>query len=161
MYATHKIRTDQIQVSTSRRHPPLLIDEHAERVAARVACGGLTNEVAAQLRPLVRHRNELCAAVRAYLISKLRLAARRYIGCADQLNGFADQLAADLSEMFALKIEGTASQSHHSSSVRNAARATAAAQSRSRVRALTEKARISADAKHQPERIRQTPEAIS
>ena len=62
MYPTCKIRTEQNQVSKSTRHPPPLIDEYAEEVSARLQGGIVTEEIAAQLRTLVRHRDELCPA---------------------------------------------------------------------------------------------------
>ena len=108
--------------SKSTRHPPRLIDEYAESIAGRLDGGDLTDEIAAQLRTLVRHRSELCPAVRKFLIRKLHFAAQRNIGFfADQLTYFAAQLAANLPQHLALeRYERAADRSHHRSAVRNA-----------------------------------------
>jgi hypothetical protein len=162
MFSQNRQRRRIVQESFSKRHPPHLVDEHAESVAARLDGGDLPDEIAAQLRTLVRHRSELCPAVRELLITKLHLTARRNIGLADQLTTFAAQLAADFLQQLALRHDGRAAdQSHHRSSVRNAARIPAAARASKRVCTPTAKTRISADADHTPERIRQTQDAIS
>lgn len=150
------------QETVSKRHPPHLVDEHAESVAARLDGGDLTDEIAAQLRTLVRHRSELCPTVRELLITKLHLTARRNIGLADQLTTFAAQLAAGFFQQLAPRHNGRAAdQSYHRSSVQNAARIPAAARGSKRVFTATAKTRIFADADHAPERLRQTQEAIS
>ena len=160
MRTIHGSRHKKVQeTSKSTRHPPWLIDEHAEEVAARLLGGcGLTDEIAAELRALVRHRDELCPAVREYLITKLHLTARRNSGLADQLTAFAAQLAADFAQQLALRHDGrAANQPQHPS----LARIPAAAQASSRDCTPTAKARISADADHMLEGVRQTQEAIS
>jgi hypothetical protein len=120
MYARDRDVADQIQVCISKRHPPLLIDEHAESVAARLD-GDLTDEIAAQLRALVRHRSELCPAVREFLIIKLYLAVRHNIALADQLTTFAAQLAADfLQQLTPGQDDRAAGQSKHRPIGRNA-----------------------------------------
>jgi hypothetical protein len=135
MYCTDKARADQLQVSKSKRHPPLLIDEHAESVAARVEGGDLTDEIAAQLRALVRHRSVLCPVVRAFLITKLHLKARRNMDLADQFTAFAAQLAADSLQRLTLRHDdrAAADQSPHRSTARNAARVPAEAIAKTRI----------------------------
>jgi hypothetical protein len=151
MYPTGKIRTEQNQVSKSTRHPPLLIDEYAETVSARLQGGIVTDEIAAQLRTLVRHRDELCPAVRENLITNLHFAAQRNGGLALQLALFATQLAGDFPQHLVLGHDGRAAgQSHNHLSVRNTARIPGAA-----------RASKYADADHTPERIRQTQETTS
>jgi hypothetical protein len=155
MFPQNRQRCRIVQESFSKRHPPHLVDEHAESVAARLDCGDLTDEIAAQLRTLVRHRSELCPAVRELLITKLHLTARRNIGLADQLTTFAAQLAADFLQQLALRHDGRAAdQSHHRSSVRNAARIPAAARILTFLRreliAAPLKAEVASPLKHDP-----------
>jgi hypothetical protein len=163
MHRINSNRHEKVQeTSISKRHPPRVIDEYAEGVAARVTRAGPTNEIAAQLRALVRHRNELCPAVREYLITKLNFAARRNSRLAPQLGLFAAQLAGDFPQHLTLRHDGRAvDQSHHLSSVGNTAGIPAAAPASRGVCALTPKAKSHVDADHKPDGIRQTQEAIS
>jgi hypothetical protein len=156
MYRRDKNTTDQIQVCISKRHPPLLIDEQAERVSGRVKSGILTDDIAAQLRALVRHRDELCPAVREYLIRRLHFTARRNSGLALQLAVFAAQLAGDFPQHLVLGHDGRAAgQPDNRLSVPNAARIPAPVMVSRRICGPTANARISADADQTPEGIRQ------
>jgi hypothetical protein len=135
MHARDKDVAEQIQVCISKGHPPLLIDEHAESVAARLDGGDLTDEIAAQLRTLVRHRTELCPVVREFLITKLHFTARRNMDLADQFTAFAAQLAADSLQRLTLQHDdrAAADQSPHRSTARNAARVPAEAIATTRI----------------------------
>jgi hypothetical protein len=162
MYRTDKIKTEQNQVSKSTRHPPLPIDEYAERVSDRLQSGIVTDEILAQLRTLVRHRDELCPAVRENLIIDLHFTAQRNSGHALQLALFATQFSGDFPQHLVLGQDGRATgQSHNRLSLPNAARIPAPVPVSTWICGPTANARISADADQTPEGIRQTQAGIS
>ena len=97
MYAKRSFYLGKVQESASRRHPPPLIDEYAEKLAISLCEGCRTDETAAMLRTLVRHRSELCPTVRQLLIEVLQVSA-------EHITEFADQLAKDFDPLAPLKI---------------------------------------------------------
>ena len=97
MYAKRSFYLSKVQESASRRHPPPLFDEYAEELAISLCEGCRTDETAAMLRTLVRHRSELCPTVRQLLIEALQVVA-------EHAALFADQLAKDFDPFATLKI---------------------------------------------------------
>jgi hypothetical protein len=86
MLHKHRARFGKLQDSESKRHPPPPIDEFAQDLAAGLAEKFASDVVAAKLRALVRHRNELDPTVRKLLVQALELSAERVSAFADQLN---------------------------------------------------------------------------
>ena len=90
-------RLGKLQDGASKRHPPLTIDEFAEGLAVGLAEKFSSDVIAARLRALVRHRNELDPTVRQLLIEALKESA-------EHAAVFADQLAKDFDPFATLKI---------------------------------------------------------
>ena len=93
MYAKRSFYLGKVQESASRRHPPPLIDEYAEELAISLCEGCRTDETAAMLRTLVRHRSELCPTVHLLLIEQLHALAGRVTEFAHQLSNELDDFA--------------------------------------------------------------------
>ena len=97
MLPKNKGRFGKLQGGVSKRHPPPPIDEFAEDLAAGLAEKFSSDVIAAKLRALVRHRNELDPTVRQLLIEALQVSA-------EHAAVFADQLAKDFDPFATLKV---------------------------------------------------------
>ena len=93
MFMKYGCRSEKVQGTVSKRHPPPLIDEFAEDLADRLADQFCSDEMGAKLRALVRHRNEISPTVRLLLIKELKALAARAIEFANDLAQDADVLA--------------------------------------------------------------------
>src|SRR5262245_39463484 len=93
MSTTYGYRSEKVQDSISKRHPPPLIDEFAEDLADRLTDQFPSNEIGAKLRAVVQHRNEMSPTVRLLLIKKLKALAARVIEFANHLAQDSDVLA--------------------------------------------------------------------
>jgi hypothetical protein len=97
MYTRGSHCSEKVQESASKRHPPPLIDEFAENLADSLAYEFPSDETAAKLRPLVRHRDDISPEVRQLLVQALQALAAR----ATEL---ANHLAKDFDASATLKI---------------------------------------------------------
>lgn len=97
MYSGRSYRSEKVQESASTRHPPPLIDEFAENFADSLAYEFPSDQTAAMLRALVRHREDISPEVRHLLVQALQALAAR----ATEL---AIHLAEDFDALATLKI---------------------------------------------------------
>ena len=106
MSTKHGYRSEKVQGTVSKRHPPPLLDEYAEDVAERLADKFPSDEMGAKLRALVRHRNEMSPTVRLLLIKELKALAAR-------ATEFANQLAQDSDVLATLQIMEPVDEDQH------------------------------------------------
>jgi hypothetical protein len=97
MHTRRSHRSEKVQESASKRHPPPLIDEFAENLIDSLAYEFPSDETAAMLRALVRHREDISPGVRQLLVQALQALAAR-------ATDFGNHLAKDFDASATLKI---------------------------------------------------------
>jgi hypothetical protein len=88
MSPTDKRWLDKVQATSSKRHPPPLIDEFAEALTVDLSVRFFSDDIGSKLRALARHGGELDPTVRKRLITVLQIGAKRATDLADQLAEF-------------------------------------------------------------------------
>ena len=107
MFLKNRQPRDIVQVSVGQRHPPHLLDEYVQSVALRLADQFTTNDFAATLRAIVRHRHDVDPTVREFLISVLLLSAERAINSAHQLADCTKPLVKGSNDLTKDAVEST------------------------------------------------------